>query len=115
MLVGAIRLETPDDARPLMLGQLCLLDLVPDLGQQELAELGQFVGAAFELADDLAERVGQIGRHLLTSLVVETEKTPIWGGSIKLKNGWTLALPDMPAETKLPITVNAKKLGGDDE
>ena len=51
----------------------------------------------------------------LEELVVETEKTPIWGPSITLRNGWTLVLPDMPAETKLPITVNAKKLGGDDE
>lgn len=51
----------------------------------------------------------------LEEFVVETEKTPIWGGSIRLKNGWTLVLPDMPAETKLPITVNARKLGGDDE
>jgi nitrogen fixation protein NifT len=51
----------------------------------------------------------------LEELVVETEKSPIWGGSIKLRNGWTLILPDMPAETKLPITVNARKLGGDDE
>ena len=51
----------------------------------------------------------------LEELVVETEKSPIWGGSIKLKNGWTLILPEMPAETKLPITVNAKKLGGEDE
>ena len=27
---------------------------------------------------------------------------------------YALVLPDMPAETKLPITVNARKLGGDD-
>jgi nitrogen fixation protein NifT len=46
--------------------------------------------------------------------VVETERTPIWGGSIKLRNGWTLILPDMPPETKLPVTVNARKLGDDD-
>lgn len=51
----------------------------------------------------------------LEELVVEIEKTPIWGGSIRLKNGWTLALPDMPAETKLPVTVEAKRIGGDDE
>ncbi len=43
--------------------------------------------------------------------VVETERETLWGGSIKLRNGWTLILPDMPAETRLPITVNAKKLG----
>ena len=43
--------------------------------------------------------------------IVETERETLWGGSIKLRNGWTLILPDMPAETRLPITVNAKKLG----
>ena len=46
--------------------------------------------------------------------VVEVEKESLWGGSIKLKNGWTLILPEMPDDTKLPITVNAKKLGGED-
>ena len=43
--------------------------------------------------------------------IVETERETLWGGSIKLRNGWTLVLPDMPPDTKLPITVNAKKLG----
>ena len=43
--------------------------------------------------------------------IVETERESLWGGSVKLRNGWTLVLPDMPAETKLPITVNARKLG----
>ena len=46
--------------------------------------------------------------------VVEVEKESLWGGAIKLKNGWTLILPEMPDDTKLPITVNAKKLGGED-
>ncbi|MGD0563997.1 MAG: putative nitrogen fixation protein NifT [Roseiarcus sp.] len=43
--------------------------------------------------------------------IVETERESLWGGSIKLRNGWTLILPDMPAETRLPITVNARKVG----
>jgi len=50
----------------------------------------------------------------LEESVVEVEKESLWGGSIKLKNGWTLILPEMPDDTKLPITVNAKKLGGED-
>jgi nitrogen fixation protein NifT len=32
---------------------------------------------------------------------------------VRLKNGWTLDLPAMAADTRLPITVNAKKRGGD--
>jgi len=43
--------------------------------------------------------------------IVETERESLWGGSIKLRNGWTLILPDMPAETRLPITVSARKVG----
>lgn len=43
--------------------------------------------------------------------IVETEKITLWGGWIKLKNGWILALPEMPADTRLPITVEAKRLG----
>ena len=46
--------------------------------------------------------------------IVETERETLWGGSIKLRNGWTLILPDMPADTRLPITVNAKKVGEDE-
>lgn len=43
--------------------------------------------------------------------IIEKEKEELWGGWVKLKNGWLLALPDMPAETRLPITVEAKRLG----
>jgi nitrogen fixation protein NifT len=42
--------------------------------------------------------------------VVAQEKPGIWGGTITLANGWTLQLPDMAAETSLPITVEARKL-----
>ena len=45
--------------------------------------------------------------------IVETERETLWGGSVKLRNGWTLILPEMPPDTKLPITVNARKLGED--
>jgi probable nitrogen fixation protein FixT len=43
--------------------------------------------------------------------IVESEKETFWGGWVRLKNGWLLALPDMPVETRLPITVEAKRLG----
>ncbi len=47
----------------------------------------------------------------LEEAVIESEKPALWGGWIKLRNGWTLALPEMAADTRLPITVEAKKLG----
>lgn len=43
--------------------------------------------------------------------IIEAEKPGLWGGWVKVANGWTLELPDMPADTRLPITVEAKKTG----
>ena len=41
--------------------------------------------------------------------VVETERDSLWGGWIRLANGWILELPEMAAETSLPVTVDARK------
>ena len=46
--------------------------------------------------------------------IVEQEHETLWGGWIKIANGWVIDLPAMPEGTRLPITVNAKKRGGDD-
>jgi len=45
--------------------------------------------------------------------VVEQELPGLWGGTITLANGWTLALPEMAEDTRLPITVEARKLAGE--
>ncbi|MFT9180282.1 MAG: putative nitrogen fixation protein NifT [Zymomonas mobilis] len=45
----------------------------------------------------------------LEEAVIEQEKPDIWGGWIRLKNGWTLELPDMATDTPLPITIEARK------
>ncbi|MEW5791755.1 MAG: putative nitrogen fixation protein NifT [Pseudomonadota bacterium] len=42
--------------------------------------------------------------------IVEHEKPEIWGGKVILANGWCLELPDMAADTKLPITVEARRV-----
>ena len=42
--------------------------------------------------------------------VVSQEKPGLWGGSITLANGWTLALPEMADDTALPITVESRKV-----
>jgi nitrogen fixation protein NifT len=47
--------------------------------------------------------------------IVATEHENLWGGWVRLKNGWTLDLPVMAPDTRLPITVNAKKRGGETE
>lgn len=47
--------------------------------------------------------------------IVELERETLWGGWVRLKNGWILELPNLAPETALPITVNAKKRGGEEE
>lgn len=47
--------------------------------------------------------------------IVAAERESLWGGWIRLKNGWTLDLPEMAPETALPITVNARKRGGEED
>lgn len=43
--------------------------------------------------------------------IVETEHQSLWGGWIRIANGWVLDLPEMPAGATLPVTVNARKRG----
>jgi len=45
--------------------------------------------------------------------VISMEHETMWGGSIELANGWQLSLPAMAADTRLPITVEARKLAED--
>ncbi len=45
--------------------------------------------------------------------VVAQEKPGLWGGTVTLANGWTLALPEMAEGTNLPITVEARRLSGE--
>jgi nitrogen fixation protein NifT len=57
---------------------------------------------------------GQLSAYVpkkdLEEPVVAQEKPGLWGGNVTLANGWTLALPEMPDDTRLPITVEARKL-----
>lgn len=46
----------------------------------------------------------------LEEAVVECEKPGLWGGWIRLANEWRLELPDMAPDTRLPITIEARKL-----
>ena len=44
--------------------------------------------------------------------IVSMEKKEMWGGIVTLANGWQLELPPMAAATALPLTVEARKVGG---
>ena len=52
-----------------------------------------------------------IAKKDLEEPIVEVEKAEMWGGLVKLANGWRLALPAMDSATVLPITVEARRLG----
>ena len=44
----------------------------------------------------------------LEEAIVEQELETLWGGWVRLKNGWVLELPQMEEAPRLPITVNAR-------
>ncbi|SEQ76206.1 nitrogen fixation protein NifT [Solimonas aquatica] len=45
--------------------------------------------------------------------IVAMQNPGIWGGTVTLANGWQLELPALAADTRLPITVEARKLSGE--
>jgi nitrogen fixation protein NifT len=61
------------------------------------------------------DRAGVLSAYIakkdLEETIVEVEKPELWGGLVKLANGWRLALPAMDPTTVLPITVEARRLG----
>ncbi len=48
----------------------------------------------------------------LEESIVSMEKAEMWGGIVTLANGWQLELPPMAVTTGLPVTVEARKVGG---
>lgn len=46
----------------------------------------------------------------LEESIVSSEKPDLWGGVVTLANGWQLELPEMAADTRLPITVEARHI-----
>lgn len=42
--------------------------------------------------------------------IVAMDNPDLWGGIVTLANGWQLQLPAMEPETRLPITVEARKI-----
>jgi nitrogen fixation protein NifT len=47
--------------------------------------------------------------------IVAMEQPQMWGGKVTLANGWKLELPEMAADTVLPITVEARRLSGEED
>ena len=51
-----------------------------------------------------------VAKKDLEEPIVEMEKPGMWGGIVTLANGWRLELPDLASDTRLPITVEARRL-----
>lgn len=43
--------------------------------------------------------------------IVAMDNPGMWGGVVTLANGWRLELPALAADTPLPLTVDARRLG----
>jgi nitrogen fixation protein NifT len=53
-----------------------------------------------------------VAKKDLEAAIVEMEKPDMWGGWVELANGWRLQMPPLAVETRLPITVEARRLDG---
>lgn len=42
--------------------------------------------------------------------IVQMSKPEMWGGIVTMGNGWQLELPEMNADTRLPVTVEARHI-----
>jgi nitrogen fixation protein NifT len=51
-----------------------------------------------------------VAKKDLESQIVDMQDPAMWGGWIRLSNGWVLELPDMAADTRLPISVEARRI-----
>lgn len=51
-----------------------------------------------------------VAKKDLEEPIVAMDKPEMWGGTVTLGNGWKLELPDLAVDTRLPITVEARKL-----
>lgn len=56
-----------------------------------------------------------VAKKDLEVAVTAQEKPELWGGKVTAANGWVFQLPEMPADTRLPITVEATRLSTEAE
>ena len=53
---------------------------------------------------------GYVPKKDLEEPIIAMVKPGMWGGLVTLANGWQFCLPDLPLDTPLPITVEARRL-----
>lgn len=60
--------------------------------------------------DSKGQLTAYVPKKDLEEPIVSMVNPAMWGGLVTLGNGWQLDLPAMPAETTLPITVEARRI-----
>lgn len=56
-----------------------------------------------------------VAKKDLEERIVHMEPGGPWGVVVTISNGWKFQMPDMPADTPLPITVDARKLSDEED
>ncbi|MGE4531634.1 MAG: putative nitrogen fixation protein NifT [Acidithiobacillus sp.] len=56
------------------------------------------------------ELTAYVPKKDLEEPITKCQKPKMWGGVVTLANGWRLELPEMSDDTRLPITVEARRL-----
>ena len=51
-----------------------------------------------------------VAKKDLEEKVVAMEKPEVLGGTVTLANGWVFQMPEMAPDTRLPISVEARRL-----
>lgn len=51
-----------------------------------------------------------VAKKDLEARIIRSDNPGVWGGKVELDNGWTLEMPDLAPDTRLPITVEARRL-----
>ncbi len=60
--------------------------------------------------DSKGTLTGYVPKKDLEEPITAMVNPGMWGGLVTLANGWQFDLPAMPADTALPITVEARRL-----
>lgn len=66
---------------------------------------GQIMKVTIRIAGEVLS--AYIPKKDLEEPIISVENEDLWGGSILLRNGWRLALPHLPQDTRLPVTMEA--------
>ena len=60
--------------------------------------------------DSKGTLTGYVPKKDLEEPIIAMANPGMWGGLVTLGNGWQLQLPEMAADTRLPITVEARRI-----